>query len=114
MKISSLFLNLASILTFMTCVLSQAASELPATPASVAETDLKAYFAEPKDLPYDEEILEQKQETGWHWKEFRYTSLIYGGEPIRIHAVYAAPDAADAAHKVPAILMTHGIFGAVR
>lgn len=75
---------------------------------------LDAYFAEPKDLPYDEETLAEKQEDGWHWRQFRYTSLVYGGEPIRIHAVYAAPDKADAAHPVPAILMTHGISGAVR
>lgn len=81
-----------------------------------AETvfELDAYFAEPKDLPYDEEALAEKQEDGWHWRQFRYTSLVYGGEPIRIHAVYAAPDQANAAHPVPAILMTHGIFGAVR
>ena len=97
----------------MACCLSQAASSLPAAAAG-SELDLKAYYAEPKDLPYDEEVQEQKQEDGWHWKEFRYTSLIYGGEPIRIHAVYAVPDGADATRKAPAILMTHGIFGAVR
>jgi dienelactone hydrolase len=83
-------------------------------PSTAVSTELKAYYAEPTDLPYDEELQEEKQEDGWHWREFRYTSLLYGGEPIRIHAVYAAPDGADAAHKVPAILMTHGIFGAVR
>lgn len=82
------------------------------TPETVA--DLDTYFAEPNDLPYDEETLAEKQVDGWHWRQFRYTSLVYGGEPIRIHAVYAAPDQADAAHPVPAILMTHGIFGAVR
>jgi dienelactone hydrolase len=85
----------------------------PPVPAD-AGTELDAYFAEPGDLPYDEETLAEKQEDGWHWRQFRYTSLVYGGEPIRIHAVYAAPDGADAAHPVPAILMTHGIFGAVR
>ena len=81
---------------------------------AVAGSALDAYFAEPKDLPYDEETLAEKQEDGWRWKQFRYTSLIYGGEPIRIHAVYAVPDKANAAHPVPAILMTHGMFGAVR
>ena len=81
---------------------------------AAAGSALDAYFAEPKDLPYDEETLAEKQEDGWHWRQFRYTSLVYGGEPIRIHAVYAVPDKADAAHPVPAILMTHGIFGAVR
>jgi dienelactone hydrolase len=71
------------------------------------------YFDEPK-LPFDEEIQEQKQEAGWHWQEFRFTSQVYDGEPIRFHAVYGVPDAATAQQKVPGILMTHGIFGAIR
>ena len=71
------------------------------------------YFAEPQ-IPFDEEIQEQKQEEGWHWTEFRYTSMVVQGEPTRVHAVYAVPDGADAGHRVPAILATHGIFGYVR
>lgn len=88
------------------------AAEIP--PQADTRSELDSYFAEPKGLPYDEETLAEKQEDGWHWRQFRYTSLVYGGEPIRIHAVYAVPAEADAAHPVPAILMTHGIFGAVR
>ena len=71
----------------------------------------KDYFAEPANLPYDEEFQPEKQEDGWRWKEFRYTSLVYQGEPIRIHAVYALPAGTNAHQKLPAILMTHGIFG---
>lgn len=81
-------------------------ADLPAIPAD--------YYAEPVGQPYDEEVIEEKQEKGWHWKEFRYTSMLNGGVPTRVHAVYAAPDIADAQHKVPAIVMTHGVFGAVR
>ncbi len=72
------------------------------------------YYAEPVGLPYDEEIIEQKQEAGWHWKEFRYTSLVFNGEAIRVHAVYAAPDTADKDHRAPGIVMTHGVFGAIK
>jgi len=71
------------------------------------------YFAEPQGLPFDEEVLKQQQEEGWHWKEFRFTSLIYGGEAIRIHAVYAVPDGTDKNHRVPGVLMTHGVFGSI-
>jgi cephalosporin-C deacetylase-like acetyl esterase len=72
---------------------------------------LSEYFVEPENQPYEEDILQQKQELGWHWTEFRYTSIVYQGEPIRVHAVYAVPDDAKVDKKVPAILMTHGIFG---
>ena len=99
-------------------VASSAFSLCPAARGAEADAGLPElppdYFAEPTDLPYDEEIQEQREEDGWHWTEFRYTSQVYQGEPIRFHAVYAVPDGADAAHKLPAVLMTHGIFGAVR
>ena len=71
------------------------------------------YYDEPQKLHYDEDVMQTKQEAGWHWQEFRYTSLVYGGEPIRVHAVYALPDAASATNKVPAVIMTHGVFGAI-
>ena len=59
------------------------------------ETVPADYFVEPANLPYNEEVQAEKQETDWHWKEFRYTSLVYQGVPIRIHAIYAAPDDPD-------------------
>ena len=81
------------------------AMQVTLSPVSFAQT-LDEYFAEPANLPFDEEVQEQKQEDGWHWTEFRYTSLIYQGEPIRIHAIYAVPNDASATHKVPVILAT--------
>ncbi len=75
-------------------------AEEPAVPAD--------YFAEPADLPYDVQVIETKQEQGWRWTEFLYTSLVYKGQPVRVHAVYAVPDGVDAAHKAPAIIATHG------
>jgi dienelactone hydrolase len=83
-------------------------------PAWAQEPEPSDYFNEPAGLPFDEEIQEQKQETGWHWQEFRFTSQVYGGAPIRFHAVYGVPDSASAQQKAPGILMTHGIFGAIR
>src|SRR4051812_17499957 len=81
----------------------------PTTAASREE--LETYFAQPQGLPFDEKTLHEKQADGFHWTEFRYTSLMYDGAPIRVHAVYAQPDSATAQHKAPAILMTHGVFG---
>lgn len=72
------------------------------------------YFDEPNGLAFDEQVVTEKQEDGWRWKEFYYTSLIYQGQPIRVHALYAAPTSAGAERKVPAILATHGKFGAIR
>lgn len=90
---------------------------LPAARADevLAPVEMPAdYYAETPGLSYDEELIEAKQETGWHWKEFRYTSSVFDGEPTRVHAVYAAPDNADKDHRVPGIIMTHGVFGAIR
>lgn len=92
-----LFLVLASSL------LGQANSSLPPD-----------YYAEPDNLPFDEDVIEKGTEAGWHWTEFRFTSLIYQGEPIRIRALFAIPDSASATNKVPLILATHGKFGFVR
>lgn len=64
------------------------------------------YYAEPASLPFDEEPIEKRQEAGWHWTEFRFTSLVYHGEPIRIHAIFAAPDLATADNKAPLIIST--------
>ena len=72
------------------------------------------YYEEPVGLPFSETILQEKAEEGWKWMEFRYTSIVYGGQPIRIHAVYAVPDAANAKNKVPAVVMTHGKFGEIK
>ncbi len=69
------------------------------------------YYDEPENLPFAETVLEVKVETGWKWTSFRYTSIVHGGQPMRIHAVYAVPDTATAIHKVPVIVMTHGKFG---
>ncbi len=69
------------------------------------------YYDEPANLPFAETVREVKVETGWKWMSFRYTSIVYGGQPMRIHAVYAVPDTASAIHKVPVIVMTHGKFG---
>ncbi len=71
------------------------------------------YYAEPAGLPFAETIQQEKKETGWKWTEFRYTSIVYEGQPMRIHAVYAVPDSASATHKVPVIVMTHGKFGEI-
>ena len=54
-----------------------ALSVLAGRPVAATETStnaaagsaLDSYFAEPKDLPYDEETLAEKQEDGWHWRE---------------------------------------------
>ncbi len=94
------------LMSIITCFSHQVCGAEP-----VKDIPLSEYFAEPDKLPYDEDIMQQKQEKGWHWTEFRYTSIIYQGEPIKVHAVYAVPDAATADKKVPVILMTHGIFG---
>lgn len=100
------------LLTAMFSLITWAKAEVPlADPAAQRPAD---YFAEPPHLPFNEEIQEEKQEDGWHWKEFRYTSLVFHGEAMRVHAVYAVPDAASPANKVPGIIMTHGVFGAVR
>jgi len=72
------------------------------------------YFAEPQDLLFDENILEKGSEVGWHWTEFRFTSLIHNGDSIRVRAVFAVPDQANAQNKAPLILATHGIFGFIR
>src|SRR5690242_1605902 len=66
-----------------------ALTPLPLSNLRADEAIPSDYFAEPANLPYDEEVQAEKQETGWHWKEFRYTSLVYQGVPIRIHAIYA-------------------------
>ena len=95
---------------------------LPVLPATAADPTVPGdptvpaadYFAEPVGLPFDEQVIETGQEKGWHWKEFRYTSILYQGEAVRIHAVYAWPDGADAAHKVPAIIATHGADTGIR
>jgi len=84
------------------------AEPLPVPPPMPAN-----YFAEPEGLPFAETIQQEKKETGWKWTEFRYTSIIYGGQPMRIHAVYAVPYSASAKNKVPAIVMTHGKFGEI-
>jgi len=98
-------LALLSLLLFFSGIVALAVAPIPVTaPAN--------YWSEPVKLPFDEEIITQRQEYGWHWTELRYTSLRYGGEAIRIHAVYAVPNGADAAHKVPAIIATHGDYGA--
>ncbi|HEY3418534.1 MAG TPA: acetylxylan esterase, partial [Armatimonadota bacterium] len=88
-------------------------SALSIAPPAHAQTPsprqaLDEYFAEPAGLPYDVTVVEKKQEDGWHWTEFNYTSIIYRDTPIRVHAVYAVPDTAGPAAKVPAILATHG------
>ena len=98
------------ILLGICCLLLPAVAEEPTAVPLVPP----GYFNEPANLPYDEEIQEQKQEAGWRWTEFRFTSQVYGGEPIRFHAVYGVPDSATPQQQVPGILMTHGIFGAVR
>lgn len=71
------------------------------------------YFDEPKDLPFQEEVVVEKREDGCRWKEFYYTSLVYRRRPIRVHAVFAIPGWATAERQVPAILATHGKFGAI-
>ena len=71
------------------------------------------YYDEPVGLPYAETILQEKTEDGWKWTEFRYTSIVYHGEPMRIHAIYAVPLAAGTEAKVPLIVMTHGKFGQI-
>jgi dienelactone hydrolase len=86
-----------------------------AVPAGAADPVVPAdYFAEPVGLPFDLQEIETKQEDGWHWREFRYTSIVYQGEAVRIHAIYAVPDGADAAHPVPAIIATHGADTGIR
>jgi cephalosporin-C deacetylase-like acetyl esterase len=92
------FVLLLAVLLFAAIALAQ--PPLPEVPAD--------YFAEPADLPYDIQVIETKQEEGWRWTEFLYTSLIYKGQPVRVHAVYAVPDGVDAAHRAPAIIATHG------
>jgi len=72
------------------------------------------YFAEPQDLPFDEDILEKGSEVGWHWTEFRITSLIHNGDSVNICALSDVPDQANAQNKAPLILATHGIFGFIR
>jgi dienelactone hydrolase len=74
---------------------------------------LDEYFAEPNAIPFAETELEKGQEEGWHWTRFRYTSHLHDGQPIRIHALYAVPDAASPSHKVPGIILTHGKFGRI-
>lgn len=71
------------------------------------------YYDEPPGLPYAETIQQEKTEDGWKWTEFRYTSIIHNGEPMRIHAIYAVPLSAAKSEKVPAIVMTHGKFGQI-
>ena len=99
-------LAVAGVLAITAAVSPAAEQALPAIPAD--------YFAEPKDLPFDEEVLATKDEDGWRWKEFFYTSLRYQDQPIRVHALYAVPANASAQRKVPVIVATHGKFGAFR
>ncbi|MHB9025355.1 MAG: alpha/beta hydrolase family protein [Armatimonadota bacterium] len=75
---------------------------------------INGYFAEPRELPFDEQMIEEKREDGWRWREFIYTSMVYQDEPVRIHAVYAVPDGVDAGHKVPGIVATHGADYGIR
>lgn len=102
-------------LSWLLTALALALVGLPAIGDEAAPAVVPAdYFAEPADLPFDEEFIEAGQEDGWHWREFRYTSIVYQGEPIRIHAIYALPDGADAVHKVPGIIATHGADTGIR
>ncbi|MHB9133021.1 MAG: alpha/beta hydrolase family protein [Armatimonadota bacterium] len=100
-----MFTHVCIVLLLVLCfaIVQQVSAETPALPEVP-----KDYFAEPDDLPFDMQILEQKQEAGWRWTEFLYTSIVYQGEPVRVHAVYALPDVADPARKLPAIIATHG------
>jgi cephalosporin-C deacetylase-like acetyl esterase len=87
---------------------ASAEERLPDPPPMPAD-----YYLEPANLPFDEKTVQEGVEAGWRWTEFHYTSLIYGGQPIRIHAVYAIPDGASAQNKTPAVVMTHGKFGQI-
>ena len=62
-------------------------------------------IATPQELPFEEQIISQKEEGGLVWKEFYFTSEVFKGEKHRIYALYAAP---KAARKAPAILFLHG------
>jgi dienelactone hydrolase len=88
---------------------------LLALPAGAEAPEMPAdYYAEPANLPFDEQPIAKGQEAGWHWSEFLYTSIIYKDKPVRVHAIYCVPDGVDAAHKAPAIIATHGADTGIR
>lgn len=86
---------------------------LAAAVSAADDLDFDAFWREPtvEEVPFDEVVLNQGAGDGIRWQEFVYTSMKYAGQPIRVHAVYAAPaDLADG-NRRPGLVVTHGWFG---
>lgn len=78
------------------------AAETAATPAAFWK------IASPQELPFEEQVVSQREENGISYKEFYFTSELTDGEKYRIFAAYAAPKTKA---KVAAILYIHGADG---
>jgi dienelactone hydrolase len=60
---------------------------------------------DPRRDPLEVEVKRQWTEAGVAWREFYFTGETIAGQPVRVYAMYAAPEGAKG---LPAILHIHG------
>jgi dienelactone hydrolase len=74
------------------------------SPAPSGPQELWAGY-DPRAEPLEMRTISQWSEHGAHYRELEFTAMRHGGAPVRVYAIYAAPEGEG---KFPGVLHIHG------